>query len=454
MPGRRVLNTPNEEHLEYICKMAFLSGLLVTTGWLTVFTLMQQWTIVITLLMMGAGAFVSWRIAVRGNFSAGLMLAQAVHLVYAIIFCLLYDVPEAGIPRTTHLYLLTIALVGFINYQRRHTLMQMVLIATTLLAFIIFSSAELVYPFAHPIPQRLHLYLPLVNAVAGTVILCGGIVAMHTDFSRRSEKIRAIQYALYNNEFVLFFQPLLNAAGQINGAEALLRWQQPGKGMVPPSEFIPDAQRAGLMPAVGDWVIATALRELAQWQSHPATAPLTLSINITVDHLMKPDFVERLIHHAGVSRVAPSRVKLELTESVFASDIDAVVAKMNTLAAAGFRFSLDDFGTGFSSLNYLRRLPLEQIKIDRSFVSGATENRKGAVIAMHIALMGLELKLEVLAEGIETVEQWRLMQEFGCTAFQGFYFSRPLNAGDFRAFTLKNSAEKPDSASGALSPAG
>lgn len=441
MPGKRAVESPNDEHLEYICRMAFISGLVVIGGWLTVFILMQQWTVSFSLLVMVVVTLTSWHIAVHVNFSRGLMLAQLVHLTYGVVFCLLCDVPEEGVPRTTHLYLLTLALVGYINYQRHQGRIQLALIVASLLSFIIFSSADLIYPFAHPMPHRLRHFIPLMNAILATVILCGGIVAMHADFSRRSEKIRAIQYALYNNEFVLFYQPLLNAAGQINGAEALLRWQQPGKGMVPPSEFIPDAQRAGLMPAVGDWVIGSAFRELAQWQKNPATAHLTLSINITVDHLMRPDFVPSLIRQAELKRISPSQVKLELTESVFASDIDSVVAKMHALVVAGFRFSLDDFGTGFSSLSYLRRLPLEQIKIDRSFISGATEGPKGAVIAMNIARMGLELKLEVLAEGIETAEQWLLMQDFGCTAFQGFYFSRPLSTGDFRAFTLKNSGE-------------
>lgn len=439
MPGRRVL-APNDEHLEYICRMAFLTGLVVTVGWLALFVALKEWAIVISLLVLGGAAFCSWRIAVRGNFSTGLMLAQLVHMVYAVVYCLLCDVPEPGIPRTTHLYLLTIALVGYINYQRRHTRVQMALIAASLLSFMVFSSADLVFPFANPLPHPLRFMISMVNAILATLILCGGIVAMHADFSRRSEKIRAIQHALYNNEFVLFYQPLLNACGQINGAEALLRWQIPGKGMVPPSDFIPDAQRAGLMPAVGEWVILNAFRELSQWQNNPATAHLTLSINITVDHLMKPDFVASLMHQAEVMQVSPSRVKLELTESVFATDIETVVAKMHALAAAGFRFSLDDFGTGFSSLSYLRRLPLEQIKIDRSFISGATEGPKGAVIAMNIARMGLELKLEVLAEGIETAEQWSVMQGFGCTAFQGFYFSRPLSISDFRVFTSQNRA--------------
>lgn len=443
MPGRRTGKTPNEEHLEYLCRMAFLSGLGVIVGWLAVFSLMHQWGEVESLLVMAGAALASWRVAMRGNFSSGLMLAQLLHLIYVVVFCLRYDIPDQGIPRTTHLYLLTIALVGYINYQRRHTLAQLALIASTLLAFIILSSADLVYPFAHPMQHQLRIYIPLVNVILATGILCAGIVAMQADFSRRSEKIRAIQHALYNDEFVLFYQPLLNATGQINGAEALLRWQLPGKGMVPPSGFIPAAQQAGLMPAVGDWVIGSAFRELAHWQANPATAHLTLSINVTVDHLMKPEFVARLIQQADRAQIPPERVKLELTESVFASDIDAVVAKMVALAAAGFRFSLDDFGTGFSSLSYLRRLPLEQIKIDRSFISGASENRKGAVIARNIARMGLELKLEVLAEGIETAEQWSLMQDFGCTAFQGFYFSRPLSMEDFRAFALQHRQQGP-----------
>ncbi len=438
MPGRRGGTSPNDEHLEFICRMAFLSGLVVIVGWLAVFIALEEWGIVISLLVLGGAAVCSWRIAMRGNFSTGLMLAQGVHMAYAVGYCLLCDVPDDGIPRTTHLYLLTIALVGYINYQRKPTRVQMALIAASLLSFMALSSADLIFPFASPLPHPLRFFISLVNAILATAILCGGIVAMHADFSRRNEKIRAIQHALYNNEFVLFYQPLFNSSGQINGAEALLRWQCPGKGMVPPSEFIPDAQQAGLMPAVGDWVIISAFRELAQWQNNPVTAHLTLSVNITVDHLMKPDFVPNLIRQAEVTQVSPSRVKLELTESVFATDIETVVAKMHALAAAGFRFSLDDFGTGFSSLSYLRRLPLEQIKIDRSFISGATEGPKGAVIAMNIARMGLELKLEVLAEGIETAEQWSVMQAFGCTAFQGFYFSRPLSMSDFRAFTAKH----------------
>lgn len=434
MPGLNIVKSPNEEHLIFLCRIASLLGLIVSLGWLVVFAAMQEWKLVSSELLLAAAAFPCWRIAMRGHFSAGLMLAQLVCIIYVIVFCLLFDIPESGIPRSTHLYLPVIALVGYFNYQRHPDRLQASAIVVSLLAFIVLSSADLIFSFADPMPHHFRTFSPWVNALIATAIFCGGIAAMHADFSRRTEKVRAIQNALFNDELVLFFQPLLNSCGQVTGAEALLRWQHPQQGLLPPSAFIPDAQRAGLMPAVGNWVIVHAFRELAKWQADPLTRDLTLSINITVDHLMKADFVANLISQANITQIAPSRVKLELTESVFASDMDTVVTKMNTLAAAGFRFSLDDFGTGFSSLSYLRRLPLAQIKIDRSFISGATDNPKGAVIARSIARMGMDLNLEVLAEGIETPEQWLMMQDFGCTAFQGFYFSRPLSFSDFRDF--------------------
>jgi len=440
MPKQRVVKSPGEEHLAFMCRSAFIIGLIVICSWCTVFLILHEWSMASSDILLIIAAIICWGVAEKRSFSAGLMLAQIVHIAYAIYFCLFFDIPEIDAPRTTHLYLLTIALVGYINYQRQKSLLQLLIILLSLATFSVFSAANLVFPFAEPIPPELRSVLPWINGILSTAILSGGIVAMHIDFSRRSEKIRSLQNAIYNDEFVIYYQPLLNSLGHISGAEALLRWNHPKKGLVPPSEFIPDAQQAGLMPSVGEWVIVNAFKELAEWRLDPKTSHLTLSINVTVDHLMKPDFVQSLLNQAKIAQITPSLVKIELTESVFASDIETVVAKMTALSNAGFRFSLDDFGTGFSSLSYLRRLPLEQIKIDRSFVFGAKESMKGAVIARHIARMGLDLKLEVLAEGIETPEQWSLMKSFGCTAFQGFYFSRPLSIADFREFTHKKTA--------------
>ncbi|MGB9096347.1 putative bifunctional diguanylate cyclase/phosphodiesterase [Erwinia sp.] len=438
MPKQRIVKSPGEEHLAFMCRTAFIISLVVICGWCVAFSLLHEWKLAYSDLILIVVAVICWVITEKSNFSVGLMLAQLVHIIYGIYFCLFFDIPGIDNPRTTHLYFLTIALVGYINYQRKNSLPQLIIILFCLATFSLFSSTNLVFSFAESLPHELRHFLPWVNGALSTAILAGGIVAMHADFSRRNEKIRSIQNAIYNNEFVIYYQPLLNSLGHISGAEALLRWNHPKKGMVLPAEFIPDAQGAGLMPSVGDWVIINAFRELADWRLDPKTSQLTLSINVTVDHLMKADFVQSLLNQAKIAQITPSLVKIELTESVFASDIETVVAKMTALANAGFRFSLDDFGTGFSSLSYLRRLPLEQIKIDRSFVFGARESMKGAVIARNIARMGLDLKLEVLAEGIETPEQWSLMKSFGCTAFQGFYFSRPLSIADFRDFTLKN----------------
>lgn len=230
---------------------------------------------------------------------------------------------------------------------------------------------------------------------------------------------------------MLMYQPLVDSAGQVVGAEALIRWNHPTSGLLLPSAFIPDAQDAGLMPMIGEWVITHAFNELLKWQASADTRHLSVSINITADHLMQPDFVRKLLNRVSQENIPCKQVHLELTESVFVSDPDTVAARMNELAAIGFMFSLDDFGTGFSSLSTLRGLPLEQIKIDRSFISSASENQKGEVIVRNIARLGSELGLEVVAEGIETEQQWLMMKEYGCSVFQGFYFSPAVSSSQF-----------------------
>lgn len=440
MPSRHAIATPSGKHLIFLCRVIAVIGLVVSLGWLMVFVVLHEWDLVLSLLILGIAVVPCWRLAACGYFSAGLMLSQIFCVIFVIVFCLFYDVPEAMVQRTTHLYLLVIALVGYMNFQSNRSTMQIIIIVFSLIAFIIFCNNTVTLSLVNEMPRRFRSFSIWVNPVLATTILCGAIAAMHADLSRMTAKARSIQHALYNDEFVLVFQPLVDRTGGMIGAEALLRWQHPGQGMLPPSEFIPEAQDAGLMPAIGEWVIASAFRELALWQENALTRHLTLSINITVDHLMQHNFIDELIKNAKNAGIPASLVKLELTESVFASDPDTIVARMNDLAHAGFKFSLDDFGTGFSSLSYLRRLPLEQIKIDRSFVSAASESKKGAVIARIIAQMGAELSLEVLAEGIETTEQWSIMQRFGCTVFQGFLFSRPLSAADLQRFICENKA--------------
>ncbi|ERK16285.1 diguanylate cyclase/phosphodiesterase [Pantoea sp. AS-PWVM4] len=438
MPHHRTMLSLREEHLLFLCRVASFTGFALMLVWLFVYAVLQEWSLAQSEIILGLALLPCWRIAVKGFFPEGLMLSQFVFIAYIISFCLIFDVPQEGTQRSTHLYLIVIALVGYINLQRYRSLFQMAAIGISLVAFVIFSSSNLVFNFSQPMPKNIQVFSTWMNAIVSTLMLCGGIAVMHIDFSRRNEKTRSIQNALYNNEFVLFYQPIVNCCGELTGAEALIRWKSPERGMISPSEFIPCAQESGMMPVIGNWVITQAFRELAFWQTDPATKHITMSINITVDHFMQPDFVQKILHQSSIANIPSRKVKFEITESVFASDIDVVVEKMNALSNAGFRFSLDDFGTGFSSLSYLRRLPLEQIKIDRSFVAAATESSKGEVIAKNISRMGHELNIEVLAEGIETAEQWAMMLKFGCTTFQGFYFFTPLPADEFRRVSRKS----------------
>lgn len=188
--------------------------------------------------------------------------------------------------------------------------------------------------------------------------------------SQSYEKATELRSALSDSQFELFYRAQVRADGTLLGAEALLRWNHPKRGYIPPADFIALAQQTGFMPTIGAWVIAEACKTLARWQENPATQNLTLSINITADHFVDAGFSGQLLDAASSQGIKPQLLKLELTESVFLFDIEAAIAKMKLLDRSGFTISLDDFGTGYSSLSYLRQLPLKQIKIDRSFVTG------------------------------------------------------------------------------------
>jgi EAL domain-containing protein (putative c-di-GMP-specific phosphodiesterase class I) len=211
----------------------------------------------------------------------------------------------------------------------------------------------------------------------------------------------------------------------MTGAEALLRWQHPQRGLVPPGEFIPLAEETGLILPVGDWVLSTACKRLAQWGEQPHTAGLAIAINVSARQFRHPDFVSQVLSALADAGADPHRLKIELTESLLLDDIEATVAKMTTLKAAGVSFSLDDFGTGYSSLAYLKRLPLDQLKIDRSFVRDVLTDPNDAVIARTIVALGQSLGLSVIAEGVETEAQRAFLAAHNCQGYQGYLFGRP-----------------------------
>jgi len=258
--------------------------------------------------------------------------------------------------------------------------------------------------------------------------------AMETRLATHAALQSDLKRALLQQEFELHYQPQLDSNGLVIGAEALLRWPHPTRGMVPPSEFIPLAEEAALIIDLGHWVLQTACAELAEWHRIPDLEELKLAVNVSMLQFLDPhfvDLVEKVLRETGAN---PNRLKLEITESFVMEKTADTIAKMTQLRALGVGFSMDDFGTGYSSLSQLKRLPLDQLKIDQSFVRDVLKDVTDASIVRTIIALSRTLNLSVIAEGVETQEQRDFLEEEGCYAYQGYLYSPALPAPEFRAF--------------------
>ncbi len=243
-----------------------------------------------------------------------------------------------------------------------------------------------------------------------------------------------LRQALVNQEFLLHYQPQASMDGRVIGVEALIRWKHPVRGLVSPALFIPAAEESGLILSIGQWVLETACRQLASWGRIETMRHLSMSVNVSARQFHHPHFVAQVLDALQRTGAMPQNLKLELTESVLADDMAALVHKMSQLQDVGVGFSLDDFGTGYSSLAYLKRLPLDQLKIDQSFVRDVLTDPNDAAIAKTIVALGKSLGLNVVAEGVETVEQRCFLVESGCHGFQGYLLSRPLPVDQLEVF--------------------
>ncbi len=258
--------------------------------------------------------------------------------------------------------------------------------------------------------------------------------AMQEAITARAAMELDLRKALLEREFVLYYQPQVDAAGHVIGGEALLRWRHPERGLVSPAEFIPLAEETGLILALGQWVLESACTQLAAWASQSETAHLSLAVNVSGHQFNLPDFVQQVLDVIERTGVAPTQLKLELTESLLLENAEDIIEKMLALKGHGVSFSLDDFGTGYSSLSYLKRLPLDQLKIDRSFVRDILIDPNDAAIARTVVALGQSLGLAVIAEGVETEAQRGFLAANGCLTYQGYLFSPPLPAPEFEAF--------------------
>ena len=250
-----------------------------------------------------------------------------------------------------------------------------------------------------------------------------------------------LREAIEQQQFQLYYQPQVNAQGRVVGAEALVRWLDPRRGMVSPAEFIPLAESSGLILPLGQWVLETACAQLARWRTLPGLAQLSLSVNVSARQFGEADFVEQVMTTLMRSGSRAQSLKLEMTESMLATNIEDVTAKMNALKGLGLGFSLDDFGTGYSSLSYLKRLPLDQLKIDQGFVRDILVDPNDAAIAKMVVALADSMGLTVIAEGVETEAQRAALAELGCTHYQGYLFSPPLPGPEFEAWVAQRVGE-------------
>ena len=255
--------------------------------------------------------------------------------------------------------------------------------------------------------------------------------AMQSTLDEVSALEADLRLALPQAQLQLYYQPQVDSMRRVIGAEALLRWHHPQRGSVAPDAFIPLAEETGLILPIGRWVLEAACAQIKAWSDKDATRHLRLAVNVSPRQFRQAGFVAEVKQVLADTGADPSRLKIELTESLVIDNVAETIARMEALKALGVGFSLDDFGTGYSSLSYLKRLPLAQLKIDRSFVFDLATDPNDAAIVQTIITMGHTLGLNVIAEGVETEAQLERLDQYGCTAFQGFLFSRPVPLAAF-----------------------
>jgi EAL domain-containing protein (putative c-di-GMP-specific phosphodiesterase class I) len=257
-----------------------------------------------------------------------------------------------------------------------------------------------------------------------------------------------LRQALERQEFRVYYQPIVSLAdGRIVELEALVRWQHPERGLVQPGAFIPIAEETGLIVPLGQWVLEQACQQARMWQdASPANKSLVMSVNLSARQFQHPMLVADIERAVRQSRLDPRSLKLEITESVVMQDVESTLATLHALKALGIQLAIDDFGTGYSSLTYLKRFPIDTLKIDRSFVDGLGQDAQDTAIVRSVVALAKTLNLSVTGEGVETVEQQTHLEGLGCDLAQGFMFARPSPPELLDAVLLNGSADaaRPD----------
>ena len=429
-------------HRHRVRSMLWLGAGVMTVmglGWSIFFGITGAWffvALIAVFMAVGIGVGVLTYLR-RTRLASYIFIAGTFFIVCAVAWVL--DVPSAQEPRTIHLFLLFLALSSGLFLRDEPLSLRLAVAGTCFAAFVGFASTNAGLDSVYALPDSVRVVGTWVNTSFSIIAMYALVHIMVSDLAETSALGRELREGIERGEFFLLYQPQVTLEGRVLGAKVLLRWQQPERGLVGPDEFIPLAEKTGLILPLGMWTLGAACEQLAQWARDPLTAHCTVAVNVSAHQLHKSDFVQQVQATLARTGAQARLLKLELTESVLAHDLDDIIGKMTALKALGVGFSLDDFGTGYSSLSYLKHLPLDQLKIDQSFVRDVHTNAYDASIARTIISLGHGLSFSVIAEGVELPQQRDVLALSGCHNFQGDFFSKPVSAAEFAAFVAKMS---------------
>lgn len=435
-------------HQQRVNKALIIGGyatVLLGVGWAIFFAFSHMWLLSVLDILLAFVGMCVLLLAIKGYVRSASYLLLASMLVLANIMCLFLDIPSPAAPRSIHHYFLVLAALSALIFQDEKKWLKFGVPALFMLNYFFYASAPFGIVTQYALPDSIRLVGTWINNAVALGLVFTILYIMLSNIYVPSQIEQDLRQAVQFNQLELYYQPQVDTNGTIWGAEALLRWHHPTRGLVPPNEFIPLAEQTGLILPLGDWVLKAGCAQLEVWAKKPELSHLSLSVNVSAEQFHQPDFVKQTILAAG--KISANKLKLELTESSLVKDIESIINKMGVLKAAGIGFALDDFGTGYSSLNYLKRLPLDILKIDKSFVHDVLIDENDAAIATTITTLGNSLGLKVVAEGVETKEQRAFLIENGCTSFQGYLFSPPLPIKRFESFVTKahSNTEKQES---------
>ncbi|MDO9420512.1 MAG: EAL domain-containing protein [Herminiimonas sp.] len=392
----------------------------------------NMWHINLASLLVATGTAL---LTLRRHIRAASIIMFCYVYVVLCIFCAFLDIPTLDAPRSNHNYFLVIALFAWLVFKGDKPWLRHGMTLAGLLGFVFFASTTWGMQ-AYVLGPDVRVPGTWIHNIIATGLLWTLLWVMQANLSERSVMESDLRKAIPGNQLVLFYQPQTGDDGRIVGAEALLRWQHPINGLVPPADFIPLAEQTGLIMPLGHWVLGAACAQLMAWEKNPATAHLSLAVNVSALQFKQPDYVSQVISVLDRSGIAPARLTLELTESMLVNDVNDIITKMNALKAKGVHLSLDDFGTGYSSLNYLKKLPLDELKIDQSFVRDMLTDTHDVTIVRTVVDLARGMSLHVIAEGVETEEHRQFLADLGCHSFQGYLLSKPVPIADFEAVVM------------------